>query len=176
MAIFPTHGDYFISHTEAHFISGLKIWWHAGRGSPCPNWKDTHQSLSSWVTSHKRIKGFKGKGNTTTEVKCLSVTRTKHRVIRHEASLTCRKPEVLHAGNTAATQCYHLLNTILFDRSWGFVNKMLHVLFAVECVSAHCTSLWQMTGPSGVGGVCWLVFYMPRKWNPAAQHQDSQDI
>lgn len=98
--------------------------------------------LHEWhKVSHRRTEGFKGKGNRANEVKCLRVMRTKHRDIRHKASLTCRRPEVLHTGNTAATHSYHLLNTILFDRSWGFVNKMLHVLLAVECVSAHCMSL-----------------------------------
>lgn len=133
--------------------------------------------LHEWHKApHKRTEGLKGKGNTASEVKCLWVMKTKHRDVRHEASLTCRRPEALHTGNTAATRCYHLPNTILFDRSWDFVNKMLHVLFAVECLSTHRTSLWQMTDPFGAGGVCWLAFSTPRKRNPAVQHQDSQDI
>lgn len=101
----------------------------------------TRLCLREWhKASCKRTEGFKGKGNTASEVKCLCVMRTKHRHVRHKASLTCGRLEVLHTGNTAAAQCYHLLNTILFERSWDFV--MLHVLFAVECVSAHCMSLW----------------------------------
>lgn len=108
----------------------------------------TRLCLREWhKASCKRTEGFKGKGNTASEVKCLCVMRTKHRHVRHKASLTCSRLEVLHTGNTAAAQCYHLLNTILFERSWDFV--MLHVLLLLNVCQHTACGRWQT--PPGLG-------------------------
>lgn len=86
------------------------------KGNSLPQLKRYSSDSMSGTKHHVReLRDSKGRAIQT--VRCLCVKRTKLREARHKASLMCRRPGLLHTENTAATRCYHLLNTVLFDKN-----------------------------------------------------------